>query len=139
MAWIWTILALIYLLSPYDLIPGIHGLAWIDDIIVLVLLYRYFAKMKKMSSDVKPPFENRQHSSDPSQDQDNQNRSVPKTPYEILGLRPGASQDEVKAAYRQLAGQYHPDKVAHLGEEFQLLAEQRFKQIQEAYEKLIGS
>ncbi len=139
MAWIWTILALIYLLSPYDLIPGIHGLAWIDDIIVLVLLYRYFAKMKKMSSGGKPPFENRQHNSDPSQNHDNQNRSVPKTPYEILGLRPGASKDEVKTAYRQLAGQYHPDKVAHLGEEFQLLAEQRFKQIQEAYEKLIGS
>jgi DnaJ-class molecular chaperone len=36
-----------------------------------------------------------------------------------------------------LAGQYHPDKVSHLGEEFRQLAEKRFKEIQVAYQELI--
>ena len=62
-------------------------------------------------------------------------QTIPKTPYEILEF-PGASQDEIKAAYKKLADKYHPDKVEHLGEEFKALAEERFKEIQEAYEKL---
>jgi len=47
-----------------------------------------------------------------------------------------ASLDEIKAAYRRLAGQYHPDKVLHLGEEFRVLAEAKFKEIQRAYDEL---
>lgn len=139
MAWIWIILAVVYLLSPYDLIPGVHGLAWMDDIIVLVLLYRYLSKLKNLRSSGRPAFENRQQTSDRSQNQDRQNKTVSKTPYEILGLSPGANRKEIKAAYRQLAGQYHPDKVTHLGEEFRALAEKRFKEIQQAYDKLMGS
>ena len=59
-------------------------------------------------------------------------------PYQVLGLDRGAGQDEVRAAYRRLAAQYHPDKVAHLGEEFQRLAELKFKAIQAAYDQLRG-
>jgi DnaJ-class molecular chaperone len=74
--------------------------------------------------------------------EDAQDRSAPFTsdssvdPYVILGVDEGASQDEIRAAYRQLAAQYHPDKLAHLGEEFQILAEQKFKAIQSAYDAL---
>ena len=31
-------------------------------------------------------------------------------PYEVLGLKQGASQDEIKSAYRKLIKQYHPDQ-----------------------------
>jgi len=48
------------------------------------------------------------------------------------------SLDEIKSAYRKLAAQYHPDKVNHLGDEFKTLAEKKFKEIQEAYEELVG-
>ena len=55
----------------------------------------------------------------------------------MLGVRPGASSEEIKHAYRELANKYHPDKVTHLGEDFQTLAEDRFKEIQEAYQTLM--
>ena len=56
--------------------------------------------------------------------------------YEILGLAPGASAEEIKSAYRKLSMQYHPDKVAHLGEEFRRVAEERMKELNEAYQHL---
>jgi len=50
--------------------------------------------------------------------------------YDILGLKKGASIDEVKKAYRQLARKYHPDVNKEAG------AEERFKKINEAYQVL---
>ncbi len=51
--------------------------------------------------------------------------------YEVLGLQKGASDDEIKKAYRKLAKQYHPD--LHPGDK---TCEERFKEIGEAYEVL---
>jgi DnaJ like chaperone protein len=54
--------------------------------------------------------------------------------YATLGLEKGASADEVKKAYRKLSMQYHPDKVAHLGDEFRAIAEDKMKEINAAYD-----
>jgi DnaJ like chaperone protein len=56
--------------------------------------------------------------------------------WEVLGLSPDAGVEEIKTAYRQLALQNHPDRVANLGSEFIKVAEERFKAIQEAYEEI---
>jgi curved DNA-binding protein len=50
--------------------------------------------------------------------------------YDILGVKPDASEAEIKSAYRKLARQYHPDKNKEAG------AEERFKAINEANEAL---
>ena len=57
-------------------------------------------------------------------------------PYRILEIDPSASDQEVKKAYRKMATKYHPDKVSHLGKEMQDLAEEKFKAVNDAYQKI---
>jgi len=56
--------------------------------------------------------------------------------YETLGVDRSASDDEIKAAYRRMAKQYHPDRVAHLGPEFTDMATDKFAQINAAYDAI---
>lgn len=56
--------------------------------------------------------------------------------YKVLEIDASASDDEIKKAYRKMAVRYHPDKVIHLGPEFQKTATQKFQKVNEAYEKL---
>ena len=136
------ILALLYALSPYDLFPDFLaiGWGWLDDLIILGLLWRYLSSLGKK------PFGSQQFYQQFKRSSGNRNSSRsgsefqetrgPKDPYEVLNISRNASSEEIKNAYRQLANKYHPDKVLHLGEEFRKLAEQRFKEIEEAYREL---
>lgn len=54
--------------------------------------------------------------------------------YAVLGLKAGADFVVIKKAYRKLSKQYHPDKVAHLGDEFKAVAEEKMKEINVAYD-----
>ena len=56
--------------------------------------------------------------------------------YKILEIDKNATDSEIKKAYRRMAKKYHPDKVIHLGKEHQKGAEEKFRQVQEAYEQL---
>ena len=53
--------------------------------------------------------------------------------YELLEIAPGAPADEVKKAFRAQIARYHPDKVQHLGREFQSMAADRAAELTEAY------
>jgi len=52
----------------------------------------------------------------------------------IFGFIGPYSIDEIKKRYKELMSKYHPDKVQHLGKEFQVIAEEKTRRIQEAYE-----
>jgi len=53
--------------------------------------------------------------------------------YELLEIAPTATPDEVKRAFRGQIAKYHPDKVQHLGKEFQAMAADRAAELTEAY------
>lgn len=57
-------------------------------------------------------------------------------PYEILGVSPDASDDEVKKAYRTLSKKYHPD--ANIGSPHQAEYTEKFKQVQNAYSTIMN-
>ncbi len=144
------VLALLYILSPYDLFPDmVIGWGWIDDAIILGFLWRYFYLMKKKRERVQKYYQRNQHNTQGDNNfkhagGENNSRTnaqewsstVLWDPYKVLEIDRGASQDDIKRAYRQLAGKYHPDKVEHLGDEFKVLAEKRFKEVQQAYHEL---
>jgi DnaJ like chaperone protein len=56
--------------------------------------------------------------------------------YKILEIDRTATDEDVKKAYRRMAMKYHPDKVSHLGEEFRKSADEKFKKVNEAYDKI---
>ncbi len=57
-----------------------------------------------------------------------------KDPYEVLGVPHGASEDEIKRAYRDLARKYHPDN--YVNNPLADLAQEKMKEINEAYDAL---
>ena len=56
--------------------------------------------------------------------------------YDLLGVPPEATQEDIRAAYRTLVQLFHPDRLAHLKPESRLFAEERLKSLNRAYEVL---
>ena len=151
--WILLILAGLYTLNPYDVLPDLMiGWGWLDDLLIWILLWRYFVARKKRIADfsrydqqANGNFGGRGSGSyfgrsrSYQKDQDSEDTAPEKRdPHHVLGIDSSASAEEIKRAYRELARKYHPDKLEHLGDEFKALAEMRFKEIQQAYQELSG-
>ena len=150
----WLILALIlvaiYIISPIDLIPDmIPYIGRLDDIFLAVITIYYLrygrlpgflSWLERLLGKGRPVGGSGNGGADDrGQYQRNHNAAQGNStldPYAVLGIKPGASTAEIHAAYREAAQKFHPDKVSHLGEEFQALAQQKFVEIQEAYEVL---
>ncbi|HBA64449.1 MAG TPA: molecular chaperone DnaJ, partial [Lachnospiraceae bacterium] len=56
-------------------------------------------------------------------------------PYKVLGVDRNATDEEVKKAYRNLSRKYHPD--ANINNPNKDAAEQKFKEVQQAYEQIM--
>ena len=56
-------------------------------------------------------------------------------PYQVLGVSPNASDDEIKKAYRNLSRKYHPD--ANVNNPNKAAAEEKFKEVQQAYDQIM--
>ena len=145
------ILAGLYTLNPYDIVPDLMvGWGWLDDLIIWILLWKFLATSKKRfaqgqrfnkHTDSNFKHDGRQQYSSRSHTNSHEHyagEDPPWDPHRILGISHKASAEEIKHAYRELANKYHPDKLEHLGDEFKTLAEKRFKEIQQAYQELIG-
>lgn len=142
------ILVLLYLLSPYDVVPDfLFGPGWLDDLLLVGALI-WFLKARRPGESPGDLFRRYRGSKRGSSGQgegrheerrerDAQEGDEEGDPLRILGLKPGASPGEIKAAYRRAVAKYHPDKVTHLGKEFQELAHKKLVAIQRAYEKLM--
>ena len=59
------------------------------------------------------------------------------SPWQILGVKKGALQEEIEIAYKNKIKANHPDKVASLDPYFHKIANERLKSINEAYQELI--
>ena len=60
-----------------------------------------------------------------------------RNPYEVLGVREGASKEDIKKAYREQAKKYHPDQYGN--NPLQDLAEDKMQELNEAYDALMKS
>ncbi len=127
------LLGLLYLASPIDAIPDtLLGLGWADDLVLLLLAYWFIKRILPGRYGQTESY----NSGRTQREESGSAAGAEKDPYEILGVSKNASEEEIKSAYRRQAQRYHPDRVSHLGEEFQELAKQRFQEIQKAYETI---
>jgi DnaJ like chaperone protein len=146
---IFLILAVLYTLNPYDLVPDLMvGWGWLDDLIIWILLWRFlasrtkkFAQNQRFDNNFDSGFKHGSQEQSSGRSHSDSHDQYAKTgplwdPHRILGVSHNASAADIKHAYRELANKYHPDKLAHLGDEFRTLAEARFKEIQQAYQEL---
>jgi DnaJ like chaperone protein len=138
----WLMFAgVVYFFLPYDLFPDFLGpTGRIDDILVLSWLgWNYRSQIREFIQGSSGGGQSGAGSSRGSGQSDS-TRSEPSVgfdPYEILGVTRSDSSDAIRSAYRERMKEYHPDKVAHLGEELQKLALEKSQQIERAY-RLLG-
>lgn len=63
-------------------------------------------------------------------------RKTAKNYYQILEITSSATEKEIKTAYRKMVKKYHPDKLVGLGEDVKKAAQQKFVEVQHAYDEI---
>ena len=133
--------SLLYVISPIDALPDfLPGVGWLDDLLVIGFLLWYLSRQApgRLPWDV---FRERTQGrwAPPSggpRPEDLTADFSRMDPYALLEVPRTASAEEIKTAYKRAVTRYHPDKVTHLGKEFQVLAHKKLLAIQQAYETL---
>ena len=145
----------IYVRSPIDLIPdGAGVLGVVDDLLVALGVMWW---LRNSGAPPKPRTTARQRARGPGErgrsaggggsgagagaahdaaGGDVGAQEAPWDPYAVLGVRRGATRDEIRDAYRAQMKLYHPDRVADLGSELQAVAHRKSIEIQRAFEEI---
>lgn len=147
----WLILAaLLYLLMPWDFLPDFLGLPGrVDDLLMMAWLAWLYHRNTNPAVDTESNRRAAGDSSgahpgagaaggqgDRSGGASGSEGSRALDAHAVLGVPHSASSEAIRAAYRARMMEYHPDKVAHLGEDLQKLAHEKSQQIQSAYQQL---
>lgn len=121
------ILAIVYFVFPLDLIPDIFGpFGRLDDLIIFGIAVWRVVKDRKQRATSKQ-----------ASTEETASKKNPSDPYELFKLARGASRAEIDTRYKELAKDYHPDRVAHLGEDLQKVAHEKMIEIQKAYDTIL--
>lgn len=125
--------AIIYVIFPgdFDFVPFFGRL---DDLLFVMLALYYYRKRKRAMGGFggfsgQQAESSRERGSPPPKEEEGD-------PYLLLGVDGSDDEEEIKGAYRELLGKYHPDRVQHLGEEFREMAAEKAKAINLAWERI---
>lgn len=141
-------LVVIYIISPFDFVPDFAPvIGWLDDLAILAVAANFLSNGRMLAWFLKKARAilsgthgyqetGRAYEWQAEDWEKNRPQQPPQAPHEVLGVKEEADWDEIHAAWRRLAKEYHPDRAAHLGPELRELAEKKFKQINQAYEIL---
>jgi DnaJ like chaperone protein len=124
------LLLALYLRSPIDLLPDRLGpIGLLDDLLALLVavwwLRRRAGRVRGEAGTSRAAAADTGDAAAEAWD-----------PYAVLGVAPGASPETIAKAYRDQMLRYHPDRVAHLGEELRALAHRKALEIQRAYAEI---
>jgi len=141
---IFIAIGIAYFFAPIDLIPDVLGLVGrIDDLAVVIYLVWRYRKMRlpdwnKQTDQTKSGADSQAKNTRASQLKDPPPASSASDPYAVLGLAKTADRSKITESYRALIKKYHPDRVNHLGEEFQQIAHEKTIAIQRAYDDIVA-
>ena len=120
---------LLYLRSPIDLLPDRLGAVGLLDDALVILAAIWWLRRRLAPAEA-------ERSRTSAADTEDATKNAAWDPHAVLGVTRGASAEEITRAYRQQMRRYHPDRVAHLGEELRQLAHRKALDIQRAYAEI---
>ena len=120
---------LLYLRSPIDLLPDRLGPIGLLDDVLVILAAIWWLRRRLARAEA-------ERSRTSAADTEDATENAAWDPHAVLGVMRGASAEEIARAYREQMKRYHPDRVAHLGEELRQLAHRKALEIQRAYAEI---